>query len=199
MGSFSSKADAIQSAIDAINSDFEGCIDTVVEWISNSIVDGGKVLIFGNGGSAADSQHFAAELVSSLHGAPLPSPLRALALTTDTSILTAISNDADFSQVFARQVHAFCDVGDVVIGLSTSGRSTSVLEGLRAGIDSGARTVAITGSSGLMTPLADLEVRIPSAETQVIQCLTLLTLHTICEDLEGLRVRDNIDPQIQID
>ena len=189
MGSLSAKAKAIHSALEAIDSNFEGTIDTVVHWISGSIAAGGKVLIFGNGGSAADSQHFAAELVSSLHGAPLPSPLRALALTTDTSILTAIGNDADFSQVFARQVHAFCDVDDVVIGLSTSGRSKNVLQGLRAGAESGARTVAITGVSGLANPFADLEIRIPSADTQVIQSLTLLTLHTICEDLEKLRIR----------
>jgi len=188
MGSLLSKADAILSAIEALDEEYAGLVDSAVKCISVSLLAGGKALIFGNGGSAADSQHFAAELVSSLHGAPLPSPLRALALTTDSSILTAIGNDVDFSLVFARQVEAMCDSGDIVIGLSTSGRSMNVLEGLRAGRHAGATTIAITGSVGLMEPLADVELRIPSTDTQVVQTLTLITLHAICEDIEELRV-----------
>lgn len=187
MGSFSAKAEAIHSAIETINSEFQELIDSVVNAIAASQQAGGKVLIFGNGGSAADSQHFAAELVSSLHGAPLPKPLRALALTTDTSVITAISNDADFSQVFARQVEALCEQGDVVIGLTTSGNSTNVLEGLRAGRQFGATTVAITGMQGLKESVADIELRIPSSETQTTQSLTLLALHAICEDIEEIR------------
>ena len=187
MGSFSSKARALQSAIDGIDADLEHDLELSVEWITDSVLHGGKVLIFGNGGSAADSQHFAAELVSSLHGAPLPSPIRALALTTDTSILTAIGNDADFKQVFARQVQALCDPRDVIIGLTTSGRSINVLEGLNAANQLGAKTIAVTGQRGLVQPLSALEIRLPSTETQVVQSLTLLALHAICEDLEGLR------------
>lgn len=187
MGSFSSKAALICSAIGAVDSRFEASVDLAVDQIKSCIATGGKILIFGNGGSAADSQHFAAELVSSLHGAPLPSPIRALALTTDTSIITAISNDVDFSQVFARQVNAFCDSGDVVVGLSTSGQSANVREGLAAARRLGALTIAITGSSGLPESLAGIELKIPSTDTQVIQTLTLLTLHAICEDLEKLR------------
>lgn len=187
MGSLLTKAAATKLAIDAINADFEKAVDLTVRCLVEALSAGCKVLIFGNGGSAADSQHFAAELVSSLNGAPLPSPLRALALSTDTSVMTAIGNDADFSQVFARQVQAFCDPGDVVIGLTTSGRSLNVLEGLKAGRQLGGKTVAITGIAGLVDSLADVEVRVPSAETQVVQSLTLLTLHAICEDLEVLR------------
>lgn len=187
MGSLSSKISSIRSAIAKIDPKFEESVDLAVRQLKGCISTGGKILVFGNGGSAADSQHFAAELVSSLHGAPLPSPIRALALTTDTSVLTAIANDVDFSQVFARQVIAFCDSGDVVFGLSTSGRSTNVIEGLKAARDLGGTTVAVTGKSGLSAPVAKIEIRIPSDDTQVIQALTLLVLHTICEDVEGLR------------
>jgi len=187
MGSLLAKAEAIQSAIEAIDADFQESVDSVVNAIAEGQLAGGRVLIFGNGGSAADSQHFAAELVSSLHGAPLPAPLRALALTTDTSVITAIGNDVDFSRVFSRQVEALCEKGDVVIGLSTSGTSTNVLEGLRAGRLLGARTVAITGMRGLDESLADIELRIPSSDTQVVQSLTLLVLHAICEDIEDVR------------
>lgn len=187
MGSFSTKAEAILSAIRAIDADFQNSVASVVKAIAECQLAGGKVLIFGNGGSAADSQHFAAELVSSLHGTPLPSPLRALALTTDTSVITAIGNDVDFSRVFSRQVEALCDEGDVVIGLSTSGNSMNVLEGLRAGMQLAAKTVAITGIRGLKESLADIEVRIPSSDTQVIQSLTLIALHAICEDIEDIR------------
>ena len=187
MKSFSSKVASIRSALEALDSTYEASLDRAVEQIQNSIAAGGKILVFCNGGSAADSQHFAAELVSSLHGAPLPRPIRALALTTDTSILTAISNDLNFSQVFARQLSAFADSADVVVGLSTSGHSTNVLEGLATARRLGASTIAITGSSGLAESHADIELRIPSTDTQVVQTLTLLTLHTICEDLETLR------------
>ena len=188
MGSLRAKAEAIHSAIEAISEDFHESLASIVNSIAESQLVGGKVLIFGNGGSAADSQHFAAELVSSLHGAPLPKPLRALALTTDTSVLTAIGNDVDFSHVFARQVEALCERGDVVIGLTTSGNSTNVLEGLRMGRQLGASTVAITSERGLQESLADNELRLPSSDTQVVQSLTLLALHAICEDLEEIRV-----------
>ena len=187
MGSLLSKAASVRSAIDALDSKFEASVDLAVQQIQRCISSGGKILIFGNGGSAADSQHFAAELVSSLHGAPLPSPIRAIALTTDTSIITAIGNDVHFSEVFARQVTAFCDSGDVVFGLSTSGRSTNVIKGLRAATELGGTSVAITGKSGPSAAVADIEIRIPSNDTQDVQALTLIVLHAICEDLEALR------------
>ena len=187
MSLFAEKACAVKDAIGATGVDFLESIDESIRGIQSGLVDGGKVLIFGNGGSAADAQHFAAELVSSLHGAPLPSPLAAVALTTDTSVLTAIGNDFDFKDVFARQVNALGSEKDVVIGLSTSGRSQNVLEGLRMAGQIGARTVAITGERGLSEPLSNIKIRVPSEDTQVVQTITLVVLHTICEGLEKLR------------
>jgi D-sedoheptulose 7-phosphate isomerase len=145
--------------------------------------NGGKVVLFGNGGSAADAQHVAAELVNRflMERKSLP----ALALTTDTSILTAMANDLGFDCVFARQAAALVQPGDVVVGLSTSGNSENVLQGLRAARECGATTVGLTGrDSRKLKDVADICFCVPSDNTPRIQEAHITVLHAICEVVE---------------
>lgn len=141
---------------------------------------GKKVLVFGNGGSAADAQHLAAELVGRYRNERAALP--AIALTTDTSLLTALGNDYGFSEVFARQVEALANPGDVVIGISTSGRSANVIAGLHTARALGTRTIALIGAniSG-MGGLADQVVSVPSQETPRIQEAHAVIIHTLCK------------------
>ena len=145
---------------------------------------GGMLLIFGNGGSAADAQHLAAEFT----GRYLldRAPLQALALADNTAAVTAIANDYGFDQVFARQVRAFGGDGDAAIALSTSGASANVLEGLRAARELGLLTIGVTGEGGAerMRALCDHLLTIPAEQTPQIQEGTMLVLHTICELVE---------------
>ena len=145
---------------------------------------GGTLLIFGNGGSAADAQHLAAEFTGRymLDRAPLP----ALALADNTAAVTAIANDFGFDRVFARQVHAFGNGDGAAIALSTSGRSQNVLEGLRAARELGLLTIGVTGEGGAerMRALCDLLLTIPARQTAQIQEGTMLVLHAICELVE---------------
>jgi len=144
---------------------------------------GGTLLVFGNGGSAADAQHVAAEFTGRylLERPPLP----ALALSDNGSAVSAIGNDYGFEQVFARQVAALAGSGGAAIGLSTSGRSANVLEALRTAAGAGMLTIAVTGSGGTgMGDLCDHLVVIPSDQTPHIQEGTMLVLHVICELVE---------------
>ncbi len=145
---------------------------------------GHKILVFGNGGSASQAQHFASELVNRfLQERPA---LAALALTTDTSALTSIANDADYEQVFSRQVEALGSPGDVALGLSTSGNSPNVLKALGKAKEMGLVTVALTGrAGGLLVDLADYLLDVPSDATPRIQEIHLLLLHLMAEDLEN--------------
>lgn len=147
---------------------------------------GGKVLIAGNGGSAADSQHFAGELVGYFknherRGYPV------IALSTDTSILTAWSNDHSFEDVFARQIGAHGKKGDVFIGLSTSGNSKNILAAFAKAKELGLTTVAwLGGAGGKMKGTTDIELIVPSANTPRIQEIHTLLLHSIAEEIERL-------------
>ncbi len=141
--------------------------------------NGGKVLVFGCGGSAADSQHIAAEFINKLkfERACLP----AIALTTDTSALTAIGNDSGFDLIFSRQVEGLAVRGDVVIGISTSGRSPSVINGLRAARLKGAATVFLTGDSvHCLSENPDYLINVPSTVTPRIQEVHITIAHIIC-------------------
>jgi D-sedoheptulose 7-phosphate isomerase len=141
---------------------------------------GGTVVIFGNGGSAADAQHFAAELVGR-YRRERPG-LRAIALTTDTSILTAVGNDYGFEEVFARQVEALSGPGDLAIGLSTSGNSENVVRGLAAARRRGTATIALLGEAGGRTiGHADVSILVPSNETARIQEAHIAMIHAFCE------------------
>jgi len=141
---------------------------------------GGKVLIFGNGGSAADAQHLAAEFVNRfLVERP---PLAALALTTDTSILTAVANDYDFREVFAKQVRALGRRGDAALGISTSGKSPNVVAGLKAARELGLQTLALSGGDGgPVAASADLALVVPSRQTPRIQEVHITMGHVLCD------------------
>ncbi|GIU99537.1 MAG: phosphoheptose isomerase [Actinomycetota bacterium] len=151
----------------------ESCAGDVLraaETIVHALRDGAKILLCGNGGSAADSQHLAAEFVSALSRDRLRPAIPALALTTDTSILTAVANDFGFEGVFARQVEALGRPGDVLVGISTSGNSPDVLRAIEVARERGLRTIALTGADGgALATLADVAIRVPSSETSHIQ------------------------------
>lgn len=138
--------------------------------IVESLRAGGKVLLCGNGGSAGDAQHLATEFVSTLTLDRPRDAIAAIALTTDTSLLTAVANDYGFEHVFARQVEALGREGDVLVGISTSGNSANVVEAFERARAAGLRTIALTGESGgALGPLADIEINVPSSETSHIQ------------------------------
>jgi D-sedoheptulose 7-phosphate isomerase len=148
-----------------------------------SLRSGGKVLLFGNGGSAADAQHIAAELAGRYKLERRG--LAAIALTANTSALTAISNDYSFEHVYARQVEALGAPGDVAIGISTSGNSQSVVRGVQAARAKGLVTVAMTGhSGGRLKPEVDLCLQMPSEETPRIQETHILIGHILCDFVE---------------
>jgi phosphoheptose isomerase len=145
---------------------------------------GGKLLIFGNGGSAADAQHMAAELVNRFQRERAALP--ALALTTDASIVTSIANDYSFDRVFARQIEALGRPGDVALGISTSGTSPSVVQGLDAARAGGLTTIALTGrDGGAIGRTADVHVNVPDESTARIQEVHRTLIHAICELIEG--------------
>jgi D-sedoheptulose 7-phosphate isomerase len=154
----------------------------VAEAVARSLQAGGSVLVFGNGGSAADAQHFAAELVGRYEHKRTAWP--AIALTTDTSALTAIGNDYGFDRVFARQLEALGRKGDVAIGISTSGNSPNVLRALETGNERGLITVALTGRGGEAGKTARLHVRVDEERTARVQEVHATLLHAICELVE---------------
>lgn len=144
---------------------------------------GGKLLLFGNGGSAADAQHLAAELTVRLVSDRRPIP--ALALTADTAVLTAAGNDLGFVQIFARQVDALGQPGDIALGISTSGRSRNVLAGLAAARRKGMLTIGLCGASaGEMAGLCDHLLAVPSAVTARVQELHIVLGHLLCSAIE---------------
>jgi D-sedoheptulose 7-phosphate isomerase len=156
---------------------------TAAEAIRDALVRGGKIVIFGNGGSAADAQHFAAELVG--HFRIERRPLSAIALTTDTSVITSIANDYAFDQVFARQIQALGRAGDVAFAISTSGRSPNVLGALAEARRQRLITIALVGASTSgVDAVADIVIAVPARSTARIQEAHVTALHAICELIE---------------
>ncbi|MDP4727318.1 MAG: D-sedoheptulose 7-phosphate isomerase [Desulfobacterales bacterium] len=143
-----------------------------------------KVLIFGNGGSAADAQHIAAEFVNRF--AIERPPLAAIALTTDTSILTSIGNDYHFDDIFSKQIHALGKKGDVAWAISTSGNSANVLKGIEAAGEKKMATVAMTGRGGRLAVMADLSLTVSSDSTARIQETHLIMAHILCDLVERI-------------
>ena len=158
-------------------------IDRAIVLAADSLRAGGKILLCGNGGSAADSQHIAAELVGRF--VTERTPLPGLALTTDSSILTAVANDYSYDQVFSRQVKACGRPGDCLIGYSTSGNSDNVIEAFRIAKSLGLTTIALIGrDGGRMKGLADVEIIVPSKTTSRIQEAHGFIGHALCEGIE---------------
>jgi D-sedoheptulose 7-phosphate isomerase len=158
---------------------FLASIGKIADVVAGSLEKGGKILLCGNGGSAADAQHIAAELVGRYEIER--APLAAIALTTDTSALTAIGNDYGFDRVFERQVLALGNKGDVLIGISTSGKSPNILLALDAAKQGGLATVGFTGAKGGdMSSCCDIVLHAPSDKTAVIQQIHITAAHVIC-------------------
>ncbi len=157
---------------------------TAAQAIDEALAAGRKVLVFGNGGSAADAQHLAAELVGRFmrERAGLP----AIALTADSAILTSIANDYSYKQVFARQVEALGRPGDIALGISTSGESANVVAALQVARDRGLKTIALTGrNGGAIGTAADIHVNVPDENTARVQEVHRTLLHVMCELIES--------------
>ena len=163
---------------------FKAAIEAIAKAWSDALAAGGKIMLAGNGGSAGDAQHLAGELVSRLNFDR--APLAALALTVDTSVLTAIGNDYGYEQVFERQVRGLGRAGDVFVGISTSGRSPNILSALRAARALGIKTVGFTGrKGGDMAPLCDYMLHAPSDRTPMIQQMHIMAGHIVCGLVEA--------------
>jgi D-sedoheptulose 7-phosphate isomerase len=151
--------------------------------IRTALSAGGKLLIFGNGGSAADAQHFATELVVRFERQR--AAISALALSTDTSVLTAAANDFGFERIFARQIEALGRPGDVAFGISTSGTSANVLRGIEGAAAAGLHTVALTGrDGGPLGAAAGIHINVPEASTARVQEVHMTVIHAICALVE---------------
>jgi D-sedoheptulose 7-phosphate isomerase len=161
-------------------------ISQAIELMFNALSNGNKILACGNGGSAGDAQHFAAELVGRFERERFPLP--GIALTTDTSIITAVGNDYSFNEIFSKQVQAFGQAGDILLAISTSGNSANVLAAVEAALEREMRVVALTGKDGgkmaQMLTDADVHINVPHSRTARIQEVHLLTIHSICDGLD---------------
>lgn len=165
----------------------ESSIESILsaaELIAVSFQSGGKVLLCGNGGSAADCQHMAAEFVNRLRADFERPGLPAIALTTDTSFLTAFANDYDFDRVFERQVQTLGKPGDILIGISTSGNSTNVIRAVEVAGTLNMHTIVLTGNGGRLAEMANVSISVPSANTQYIQEAHLALEHILCDLVE---------------
>ena len=161
-------------------------IAQAIDMMFAALSNGNKILVCGNGGSAADAQHFAAELVGRFERERFPLP--AMALTTDTSILTAVANDYSYREIFSKQVQAFGQAGDILLALSTSGNSGNVMAAIEAALEREMRVVALTGKGGgaigKMLTDADVHICVPADRTARIQEVHLVTIHCICDGID---------------
>ena len=177
---FKSHLETINKVIDNMEDDIEKASIIIV----NALKNGNKILLCGNGGSAADAQHIAAELTgrykSERRGLP------GIALTTDTSALTAIGNDYGYDRVFDRQVESLANSGDVIIGISTSGNSNNIINALKLGQKMKCKTIGFTGrDGGAMNEVCDINLIVPSDNTPRIQEMHILFGHTICQIIDN--------------
>ena len=181
---FEDSAHTKLNAIESLAAPIAAAIETLV----GSLINGGKILACGNGGSAADAQHFAAELVGRFEAER--QELAAIALTTDTSIITAVGNDYSFNQIFSKQVRAFGHGGDILLAISTSGNSANVIEAIRAAHDADMTVIALTGKGGgeIAELLHDQDIHlcVPAERTARIQETHLLIIHCLCDGIDAL-------------
>ena len=176
---FQSHLETIQNVINNMESQLVEASQLAVETLRN----GNKILICGNGGSAADAQHIAAELTGRYKTERRG--LAGIALTTDTSALTAIGNDYGYDRVFDRQVESLANKGDLIIGISTSGNSKNVINALKVGKELGCRTLGLSGrDGGAMNKACDINLVVPSGNTPRIQEMHILFGHTICQIID---------------
>ena len=179
--------DSAQTKLDAVET-MAAPIAAAVEAMTHCLINGGKLLACGNGGSAADSQHFAAELIGRFEAER--QELAAIALTTDSSILTSVGNDYSFNQIFARQVRGLGHAGDVLLAISTSGNSGNVIEAIRAAHEADMRVVALTGRGGgqigEMLGDEDIHLCVPAERTARIQETHLVAIHCLCDGIDAL-------------
>ena len=160
-------------------------IEKMIEVIVSAVKGGNKVLVFGNGGSAADAQHLAGELVGRFKMER--KALAAIALTTNTSTITSIANDYSFERIFERQIEALAKKGDVCIGISTSGKASNVIAGIKMAKDLGVKTLALTGcDGGGLAKISDLALIVSSDSTPRIQEAHITVIHIICEQVEKI-------------
>src|SRR3989344_3536287 len=171
----------------------EECIDQIelaTKWILESYQEGGRMVLFGNGGSAADAQHIAAEFVNYFR-IPSRPMVDCLSLTTNTSILTAIANDTSYDNVFAKQIESLVNCKDVILALSTSGNARNVIKGIEMAKKRGAKTILLTGEKGgKAAPLADLSIHVPSNDTTRIQESHITIGHIISDIVEHELFKD---------
>jgi D-sedoheptulose 7-phosphate isomerase len=179
--------DSAQTKLDAIEM-LAAPIAEATESMVACLVNNGKILACGNGGSAGDAQHFAAELVGRFEVER--QELAAIALTTDSSIITAIANDYSYKVIFAKQIRALGQPGDVLLAISTSGNSANVIEAIRAAHDNDLRVVALTGKGGgeigALLREGDVHICVPAERTARIQETHLLTIHCLCDGIDCL-------------
>lgn len=158
-------------------------IETAAKWMIEALKKGNKILLFGNGGSAADAQHIAAELIGRYQKDRKPLP--AIALTTDTSIITSLSNDYGFETIFAKQIEGLAKSGDIAFGISTSGNSRNVIEGVEKAKELGCKTIGLLGcDGGRVADIVDLSIIVPSKSTPRIQESHITIGHILCSLIE---------------
>ncbi len=178
----------INDSIDVKTKILENCvndIESASEVLIKAVKDGKKILWCGNGGSAADAQHMAAELMGGLRSHDRPA-IASLALTTDTSFITAWSNDTDYETIFSRQIEAIGNKGDVLIAISTSGNSKNIIRAIETAKEKRIRVIVLTGKSGgNMANSGNINICIPSDDTQRIQEGHLMVEHILCESVES--------------
>ncbi len=179
--------DSAQTKLDAVEL-MAAPVAAAIESMTHCLINGGKILACGNGGSAGDAQHFAAELIGRFEAER--QELAAIALTTDSSILTAVGNDYGFAHIFSRQVRGLGHAGDVLLAISTSGNSGNVIEAIKAAHEADMRVIALTGRGGgqIGELLADGDIHlcVPAERTARIQETHLLVIHCLCDGIDGL-------------
>jgi phosphoheptose isomerase len=181
---FSASIEAKIAAADALPES----IAAAAQCMANALLTGHKILCCGNGGSAADAQHFAAELINRFERERPPLP--AISLTTDTSTLTSIANDYHFDEIFSKQVRALGQSGDILLAISTSGQSNNIVQAITAAHDADMIVIALSGKNGGMMaealdPERDIEIRVPHAQTARIQEVHLCVIHYLCDLIDN--------------